>query len=87
MRSHISTIMGVALLLGCGGGGDRNAGGAAGESGMTADSAASAAAGDTASTGTPAGEGAASLGGILSRLELANTAEIQTSQLAAKQAQ
>jgi putative membrane protein len=41
---------------------------------------------DTATTGTPTGEGAPSLSGIFSRLELANTAEIQTGKLATKQA-
>ncbi len=80
MRHQITTTMGLALLLACGGG-DREttpgAGAAGGETGLTA---------DTASTGTPAGEGEASLSGILSRLELANTAEIQTSELATKQA-
>ena len=83
MRSHVTTIMGLTLLLACGGG-DREpspaaGAGTGGETGM--------AAGDTASSGTPTGEGEASLGGILSRLELANTAEIQTSELAVKQAQ
>jgi putative membrane protein len=89
MRPQLITIMGLALLLACGG--DRDsapaAGSASGETGMTADTGGSAAAGDTASTGTPTGEGPASLSGILSRLELVNTAEIQTSELAAKQAQ
>lgn len=80
MRPTITTIMGLALLLACGQS-DRepapDAGAASRETGMTP---------DTASTGTPTGEGEASLGGILSRLELANTAEIQTSELAARQA-
>ena len=85
MRLHITRIMGLALLLACGGG-ERDttpdggtAGGAGGETGM-------ATGGDTASSGTPTGAGEASLSGILSRLELANSAEIQTSGLAAKQA-
>ena len=90
MRPHVATIMGLSLLLACGPG-DREsapAGGADDESGMAADTAAvSSAAGDTASSGTATGTGDASLSGILSRLELANTAEIQTSRLATEQAQ
>ena len=39
---------------------------------------------DTASTGTPVGTGAAGLNGVFSRLELANTAEIETSRLVAE---
>jgi putative membrane protein len=42
---------------------------------------------DTASSGTPTGEGPASLSGVLSRLEEANSAEIETSKLAARQGQ
>jgi putative membrane protein len=42
---------------------------------------------DTASSGTRTGEGAASASGILSRLEEANIAEIETSKLAARQGQ
>ena len=41
---------------------------------------------DTASSGTPTGETAPSLSGLLSRLELANTAEIETGRLATTQA-
>ncbi len=83
MRQYIPMTIGLALLLACGGG-ERDAappgtaGEAAGETGM--------AAGDTASSGTPTGEGEASLSGILSRLELANTAEIQTSEAATQRA-
>jgi putative membrane protein len=43
-------------------------------------------AGDTATTGTPMGDRAPSLSGIVSRLELANWAEIETSRLATTQA-
>jgi putative membrane protein len=82
MRPHVTTIMGLALLLACGGG-DREAAPAGGTAGGANETGMSA---DTASTGTPTGEGEASLGGILSRLELANTAEMQTSELATKQA-
>ena len=81
MRRRSTTIMGLALLLACGRserGTTPETGGAGGETGMTA---------DTASTGTPTGEGEASPEGILSRLELANTAEIQTSEVAAGRAQ
>jgi putative membrane protein len=42
---------------------------------------------DTASSGTPTGEGTASASGILSRLEEANSAEIESSRLAARQGQ
>ena len=83
MRHHIATTMGLALLLACGQTGRDTAPAAGaeagGETGMTS--------GDTASSGTPTGEGEASLSGILSQLELANTAEIQTSELATERAQ
>jgi putative membrane protein len=79
MRPQVTPMMGLALMLACGGGRENPpAASGAGETGMAA---------DTASTGTPTGEGKASLSGLLSRLELANTAEIQTSELAAKKAQ
>ena len=89
MRPRITTIMGLALLFACGEGGREGAPGAgtAGETGMSADTAGTASGDDTASTGTPTGTGEASLSGLLSRLELANTAEIETSELATKQAQ
>lgn len=89
MRPQITTILGLALLLGCGGG-ERDTtpgGGTAGETGMTADTTVTGAAGDTASSGTPTGERDASLGGILSRLEIANTAEIRLSEVGTAQAQ
>lgn len=89
MRPYVATIMGLSLLLACGPGERESAPSAGGnESGMAGDTAAvSAAPGDTASSGTATGKGEASLSGILSRLELANTAEIQTSRLATEQAQ
>jgi putative membrane protein len=80
MRVRTTRIMGLALLLACGQGereATPDAGTPGGETGMAA---------DTASTGTPTGQRPAGLEGILSRLELANTAEIQTSELAARQA-
>jgi putative membrane protein len=89
MRLQIRTMVGLALLLACGEGGREGTpgAGAAGETGMSADTAGMVSGDDTASTGTPTGTGEASLSGILSRLELANAAEIQTSELATKQAQ
>ena len=81
MRPYlITTTVGLALLAACGQGDRETRSGAANagsETGMA----------DTASTGTPVGEREGSPEGILSRLELANSAEIQTSQLAAERAQ
>lgn len=89
MRRCLVITVGLSLLLACGTGERENLPAAGGnESGMAADTAAvSTAPGDTASSGTPTGERDARLGGILSRLEVANTAEIQTSRLATERAQ
>jgi putative membrane protein len=83
VRALVTTITAIALLSGCTA--DRRQDAAAGgsESGMRADTGGT----DTASSGTPTGEGGASLSGILSRLELANSAEIQISELGTSRAQ
>jgi putative membrane protein len=80
-QTLMPAVVAVALLACTPGGNERRQDGAAGgtaETGMS---------GDTASTGTATGAGEASLSGIFSRLELANTAEIETGKLATSQAQ
>jgi putative membrane protein len=81
MRSSVIPAVAAALVMACTPAqterrGDRSAGAETGMSGS-----------DTATSGTPTGETAPALSGILSRLELANTAEIETSELASSQAQ
>lgn len=85
MRSMFVPAALAAVLLGCTPGQtERRAGGAGDgspETGMSGDGAGGFSTQDTASSGTPTGEGVAGVSGILSRLELANTAEIQISRL------
>jgi putative membrane protein len=96
LRSTFAPIIGLAVLFACSPDNRRDtAAGGASEIGMSADTTVGAdIAGDTgaavgtetASSGTATGAGDASLSGIFSRLEVANTAEIQTGKLAATQA-
>lgn len=91
MRFMTIPAIALAVLMACtpgqterrqGGEGDGSA-----ETGMRGDGAGGLSSQDTASSGTPTGTGEASLSGIFSRLELANTAEIQIGELGTKQAQ
>ena len=90
MRLMFLPAVAAAVVIGCTPGEtERRGGGTAdgsAETGMTGDPAGGFSAQDTASTGTPTGTGEASLSGVLSRLEMANTAEIQISKLGASQA-
>jgi putative membrane protein len=86
MRSMMIPAVAAAVLMACTPGQDRSAGGASAEgpeSGMTGDTSVQ----DTASSGTPTGATTpATPAGMFSRLELINTAEIQTAKLASRQA-
>ena len=90
MRPKFAPIVGLAVLFACTQNDRRDtAAGGGSEIGMSADTTVGSdtvVGTDTASSGTATGAGDASLSGIFSRLELANTAEIQTSELAATQA-
>ena len=80
MRCSVVSAVAAALVMACTPAQTerRGAQDAGAETGMNA--------ADTASSGTPTGETAPSLSGLLSRLELANTAEIETGRLATTQA-
>jgi putative membrane protein len=87
MRSMMIPAVAAAVLMACTPGQDRSAGGGASadgpESGMAGDTSVQ----DTASSGTPTGSTVpATPAGMFSRLELINTAEIQTAKLASRQA-
>ena len=85
MRSSCAPLAGLALLLACTQGGRQDsAAGRGSETGMTTDTAAVE---DTAPSGTTSNEGKAILSGILSRLEVVNSAEIQLGELGAARAQ
>ena len=90
MRPTFVPTVGLAVLFACTPGGRQDsARPGESETGLSTDTTLStdtAVGTDTASSGTATGAGEASLSGVLSRLELANSAEIQTGKLAAKQA-
>lgn len=87
MRRRTLPALAAAAVMACTPGQTERRGDAA-ETGMADTGAATTmtTGADTATTGTPAGENPAGLEGIFSRLELANTAEIETSRLAATRA-
>jgi putative membrane protein len=78
MRVMMLPALVAAGLMACTPGETERRSGDPDESGMAAR--------ETASTGTPTGTNAPGLSGVFSRLELANTAEIETSRLVAEKA-
>jgi putative membrane protein len=88
MRSMMIPAAALAVLMACTPAQTERRSGADGgaETGMSGDAAGGLSTHDTATSGTATGDHAPSLSGIFSRLELANTAEIQVSKLGASQA-
>lgn len=91
MRSTMIPAVAAAVLMACTPGETERRGGAEGtgspETGMAGDPAGGLSSQDTATSGTPTGDTPGGLSGIFSRLEMANTAEIQTSEIGATRAQ